>query len=246
MDLSGINKGIQKRIIKSMLIISIFPLVAGLYLTYLDVTKALRNSIGDSFQEEATEVAHKVDLMIKGEVIGVRRIAITPAVKEALKYKGYNKDELNKYIREFKYFDEKEVYSLMVVDSGGRYIAGIHERKVSNYKNEKWFNVAYNNEKGKVYVGDLKLDEETGRYLMNIAAPVIENEKAIGVVVVKYTVDNLLEVINSVRIGKTGHANLVDSTGSIIMCPIYPLRSHHISVELVNIISKYKRFRSIR
>ena len=240
MDLRGINKGIQKRIIKSMLIISIFPLVAGLYLTYLDVTKALRNSIGDSFQEEATEVAHKVDLMIKGEVIGVRRIAITPAVKEALKYKGYNKDELNKYIREFKYFDEKEVYSLMVVDSGGRYIAGIHERKVSNYKNEKWFNVAYNNEKGKVYVGDLKLDEETGRYLMNIAAPVIENEKAIGVVVVKYTVDNLLEVINSVRIGKTGHANLVDSTGSIIMCPIYPLRSHHISVELVNIISKYK------
>ncbi|HBI22906.1 MAG TPA: hypothetical protein DDX84_01545, partial [Nitrospiraceae bacterium] len=61
MDLRGINKGIQKRIIKSMLIISIFPLVAGLYLTYLDVTKALRNSIGDSFQEEAAEVAHKVD-----------------------------------------------------------------------------------------------------------------------------------------------------------------------------------------
>jgi len=59
------NQGIQKKIIKLMLIIGIFPLVAGLYLTYLDVTKSLRNSIGKSFQDEAAETARKVEMVIE-------------------------------------------------------------------------------------------------------------------------------------------------------------------------------------
>ena len=105
-------------------------------------------------------------------------------------------------------------------------------------KSERWFNVAFNNGAGKVYVGDLNLDNKTGKYLMNIAAPVMDNGKAIGVVAIRYTVDSLLEIINNVRIGKTGHANLVDSAGTIIMCPIFPLRSHHISHDLVKLVTR--------
>jgi len=106
-----------------------------------------------------------------------------------------------------------------------------------NYKDEGWFKVVYNSGHGRIYVGGIKLDKETGRYLMNIAVPVMEGGEVIGVVVVKYTVDNLLEVINNVRIGETGHANLVDSTGTILMCPIYPPQSHRVNQDLINIIS---------
>lgn len=240
MELGGIKKGIQRRIIKTMLVIAIFPLVAGLYLTYLDVTKSLRDSIGESFREEAVDVARKVNMVINKEIVDVQRFTISPAVRKALKEDGDAREDLNRYIAEYQGFDEQKVYSLHVIDAKGNPIAGIEEGEWDHHRDEKWFHEAYNNGLGKLYVGDLKLDSDSGRYLMNIAAPVMENGKAVGVVVIKYTVDNLLEVINNVRIGKTGHANLVDSTGTIIMCPVYPLRSHHINAELISIISSIR------
>ena len=130
------------------------------------------------------------------------------------------------YLREFKRYDERAVHSLLVVDSEGRFIAGINESNKGDYKNENWFTGAYNGDKGRVYVGDLKLEGETDVYLINIAVPVMDGGAAIGLLVIRYSVDKLLSVINSVRIEETGHANLVDSSGTIIMCPIFPLRSH--------------------
>src|SRR3990170_927525 len=237
MQFLNVRSGIRKRIIRSMLIISIMPLIAGLYLTYLDVSWALRDSIGQSFQEEASEIAHKIEMVIKGETVEVQRLTASADVRDAIKNTSAGRNELNNYIREFRSYDEKEVQSLLIVDRNGNYIAGINEGTGGNYKNERWYNVAYNNGAGRVYVGDVNLDKKTGKYLMNIAAPVIDHGRAIGVVSVMYTVDSLFEIINNVRIGSTGHANLVDSTGTIIMCPIFPLKSHHINSDLMRLVS---------
>ncbi|MCC6544004.1 MAG: PAS domain S-box protein [Nitrospirae bacterium] len=223
-----------------MLIISIMPLVAGLYLTYLDVSSALRNSIGVSFQEEANEIAHKIEMVIKGETVEVQRLTASADVRDAIKNASARRSELIHYIREFRSYDEKEVQGLLIVDRNADYIAGLNEGSRDNYRNEHWYNFAYNNGAGKIYVSDLNLDEKTGKYLMNIAAPVMDRGIAIGVVSVMYTVDGLLEIINNVRIGNTGHANLVDSKGTIIMCPIFPLKSHHINSDLVRLVTSVK------
>src|SRR3990170_2444693 len=237
MQFLNVRSGIRKRIIRSMLIISIMPLIAGLYLTYLDVSSALRNSIGESFQEQANEIAHKIEMVIKGETVEVQRLTASADVRDAIKSTSAGRNELNNYIREFRSYDEKEVQSLLIVDRDANYIAGINEATGVNYRNERWYNFAYNDGAGKVYVGDVNLDKKTGKYLMNIAAPVMDNGRAIGIVAIRYTVDSLLEIINNVRIGSTGHANLVDSAGTIIMCPIFPLKSHHISSDLVRLVS---------
>lgn len=238
MEVKNVKRGIQRRIIISMLIIGIGPLVAGLYLTYLDGTNALRNSIGANFQEMAKETANKVDMVIKKEIIDVQRLAISSEVKDAIRNKKYGGSELINYLNKFKSFDEKEVYALIVVDTKGRYVGGIKEDVEKNYSNEKWFKDSINN--SKVYVGDLKLDATFGMYLMSIAAPVMDYERAIGVVVIKYSVDKLLEVVNSVRIEGTGHATLVDSNGSILMCPIFPPRSHNAERSLIRLVSSSK------
>ncbi|MEK6678596.1 MAG: cache domain-containing protein, partial [Nitrospirota bacterium] len=203
MEVKNVKRGIRRRIVISMLIIGIVPLVAGLYLTYLDGTNALRNSIGANFQELAKETANKVDMVIKKEIIDVQRLAISSEVKDAVKNKKYGSSELINYLNKFKSFNEKEVYALIVVDTKGRYVGGFKEDVEKNYSNEKWFKDSINN--SKVYVGDLKLDDTFGMHLMSIAAPVIDYERVIAVVVIKYSVDKLLEVVNSVRIEKTGH-----------------------------------------
>ncbi len=241
MEVKNVKRGIQKRIIISMLLIGIIPLIAGLYLTYLDGTNALRNSIGANFQEMAKETANKIDMVIKREVIDVQRLAISSDIKNAIRNKKYNNSELIDFLKRFKTFDEREVYSLIVADAKGNYVGGIiKEDNEKGYSNEKWFIDAINNGKGKVYVGDLRFDEASGKYLMSIAAPVMDYERVIAVVVIKYSVEKLLEVINSVRIEKTGHATLVDSKGSILMCPIFPTRSHNADRSLIRLISSPK------
>src|SRR3989304_8164465 len=200
MQFLNVKSGIRKRIIRSMLIISIMPLVAGLYLTYLDVSGALRNSIGQSFQEEANEIAHKIEMVITGETVEVQRLTASADVRYAIKNTSAGRGELNNYIREFRSYDEKEVHSLLIVDRNANFIAGINEGTGGNYRSERWYNVAYNNGAGKVYVGDVNLDKKTGKYLMNIAAPVMDNGRAIGIVGIRDTGDSLLQIINNVRI----------------------------------------------
>lgn len=240
MQFPGVKSGIRKRIIRSMLIISIMPLVAGLYLTYLDVSGALRDSIGKSFQEEANEIAHKIEMVINAETVEVQRLTVSADVRQSIRNRTSGSGELERYISAFRSYDEKEVHSLVIVDSNANYVAGINAGTGGNFRSERWYSVAYNNGAGKVYVGDVNLDKKTGKYLMNIAAPVMDGGRAIGVVAISYTVDSLFEIITNVRIGKTGHANLVDSTGTIIMCPVFPLKSHHISSDLVRLVSSVK------
>src|SRR4030065_1599900 len=100
MQFVSVKSGIRKRIIRSMLIISIMPLIAGLYLTYLDVSGALRNSIGESFQEEANEIARKIEMVIKGETVEVQRLTASADVRDAIKNTSRGRNELNNYIRD--------------------------------------------------------------------------------------------------------------------------------------------------
>src|SRR3990172_25821 len=232
--------GIQRRVIISIFIVGIVPLMIGLYLTYRDGTTTRRNSIGMSFQETAKETADKIDMIIKKEVADVQRLAISPDIRRAVFYTIHKNEELENYLGQVVNYNEKEIYSLTVVDAKGVYISGVGTTSKRNYSNEKWFKEAFNAGRGKVYVGNLELDKVSDLHLISIATPIMDNITAMGVVVITYNIDNLLEVITNVRIEQTGHANLVDSSGTIIMCPIFPPRSHQINPGLVNIIKSVK------
>lgn len=234
--------GIQRRVIFSIFIVGIVPVLVGIYLTYKDGTITRINSIGNNFLEIAKETADKIDMIINKEVADVQKLAISPVVRQAIVNNSYDKEELNLYLGQLVNNNKrkKEVHSLLIVDSRGAYIIGVGTTSNRNYSNEKWFKEALNGGSGKTYVGNLELNKLSETHLISIAAPVMFNKQAVGIVVIKYYIDNLLEVITNVRIENTGHANLVDSSGTIIICPIFPPRSHQINPGLVNIITKIK------
>src|SRR4030066_970429 len=79
--------GIQKKVVISIVIVGILPLLVGLYLTYLDGKTIRRNSIGTSFQELAKETAEKMDMVIGREVIDTQRLSLSPNIRAAIKNK---------------------------------------------------------------------------------------------------------------------------------------------------------------
>ncbi|MBI5038870.1 MAG: sensor histidine kinase [Nitrospirae bacterium] len=74
---------------------------------------------------------------------------------------------------------------------------------------------------------------------MWISVPIKEDQGAggIGNIMVLYNIKEVFEVINNIRIGKTGHANLVASDGTLLACPLYPPGTHTINNNLLRQIA---------
>ena len=59
------RKGLRKKIIITILIIGIFPLVFGIYLSYLEAMDALTKTIGTNFAAMAKETASKLEIILE-------------------------------------------------------------------------------------------------------------------------------------------------------------------------------------
>src|SRR3989304_2801906 len=97
------KKGLRKKIIVTILIIGIFPLVFGIYLSYLEAIDALTKSIGTNFAAMAKETANKLELILEEELSEATAISLMPDIIEAIErsnlhYKGKGVEEIGKGI----------------------------------------------------------------------------------------------------------------------------------------------------
>ncbi|MDH4099396.1 MAG: ATP-binding protein [Nitrospirota bacterium] len=78
-------------------------------------------------------------------------------------------------------------------------------------------------------------------YGIEIAVPIVrKNGKAIGVLVVTLSLNELFAAINSIQIGQTGHANMVRSDGMMLIDPLIPPMSLKVDKKLMELISHDK------
>ena len=103
----------------------------------------------------------------------------TPGVADFMKAQIDNK--CGKRLQEIKksaaYFEE-----IFVMDNQGSNVC-ITSKTTNSWRGEMdKFTKAYNGGKGGVYVGDLKFDDSTQAYTVQISVPVKDGDKAIGVI----------------------------------------------------------------
>ncbi|ULA64532.1 MAG: HAMP domain-containing protein [Nitrospira sp.] len=76
--------GLKSKLILSMLLVGIVPLVVGLGMAFWQGSQEIRDVNGESFKALATEAARKLDLLVADEVARTARIANDPAVVREL------------------------------------------------------------------------------------------------------------------------------------------------------------------
>lgn len=76
--------GLKRKLIISMLLVGVVPLLLGLGLAFLQGSKEIHVVSGESFQALATEAARKLDLLVAEEVARTSRIAVHPDIIRAL------------------------------------------------------------------------------------------------------------------------------------------------------------------
>ncbi len=79
--------GLKRKLIVSMLLVGVVPLLLGLSMAFLQGSKEIQVVSGESFQALATEAARKLDLLVAEEVARTSRIAIHPDIVRELEHR---------------------------------------------------------------------------------------------------------------------------------------------------------------
>ena len=80
----GTRWGLKAKVILSMLLVGVIPLVVGLGMAFWQGSQEIREVSGESFKALATEAARKLDLLLAEEIAHTARIANDPAIIRAL------------------------------------------------------------------------------------------------------------------------------------------------------------------
>ncbi|MET0514078.1 MAG: ATP-binding protein [Nitrospiraceae bacterium] len=83
---AGIGWGLKRKLIVSMLLVGVLPLILGLTMAFFQGSREIREVSGESFKALATEGARKLDLLVAEEVARTSRIASDPIVIKALEH----------------------------------------------------------------------------------------------------------------------------------------------------------------
>ncbi|MBI5406307.1 MAG: sensor histidine kinase [Nitrospirae bacterium] len=244
------RRSIQQKIVIALLVVGFLPGFVGVFFTYLSGTKALKDSIGANFQTIAIETSEKIDLIIQEKIRNARTLAISPPIIAAVKGERNRQGDsvLLNYLQRFQREQGENIISIAVADEKGHTI-GTAGRPLSTQGPDKRFpdNTIRNGRNGRngsdgkepAFVGGFHFDTALQEYPLWVSVPIKEDQNAggIGNIMVLYNVKEVFEVINNIRIGKTGHANLVASDGTLLACPLFPPGTHTINDRLLRQIA---------
>ncbi|MFO0733632.1 MAG: PAS domain S-box protein [Nitrospiraceae bacterium] len=102
------------------------------------------------------------------------------------------------------------------------------------YGKTNWWQ-AIMHRRGQVYVGDIAFDPSFGTHVVNVTAPILDDEQraTIGAVTVLLRRDTLFHSVAEATVGRSGHAMLFSSDGAPLICPILAPEEHSVTPELV-------------
>ena len=124
--------------------------------------------------------------------------------------------QLYDYLEEFPAHAE-----IFVTDRYGATLASTGRLTDYYQADETWWQAAWNDGAGAIYISDPEYDKSAGVTALLIALPIYseENGEILGIVRSTLAVAELYDLVAALQLGATGHALLMDSNGEIVFEP---------------------------
>lgn len=125
---------------------------------------------------------------------------------------------------------------ITVADYQGLVIASTDPTVPPRQEHQAWWREAMEAPAGSAYVSNMAADSGNSDVLFHIAVPIVDNpgHAAIGVVGLVLRRSLLTQMILPIHIGHTGHAMLLDTQGTPLICPVLPPTAHLIPSGLMH------------
>lgn len=253
--------GLQRKFFVALLIVGIVPGMVALWATYRSSTAALKQAIGEGFQEIARSTSIRLATAVDNEIDRAIRLALVPlhvrqpvvlanhqAVATADKTHhqpspAHSKSNsppavdqdttgyLDEWARESRHY-----VRVTIADRQGQVVASTDPRLPSQQTGEVWWREAIQAAPGTSYVSNVTFDPQVNDMVFHVAVPILDDTRraAIGVVGLVIRRNLLTQMILPIQIGNTGHAMLLDTQGTPLICPVLPPTAHLIPSALMD------------
>ncbi|MFH1304956.1 MAG: cache domain-containing protein, partial [Candidatus Omnitrophota bacterium] len=114
--------------------------------------------------------------------------------------------------------EKKEgIAEIFITDKYGGLVASSGKTSDFYQADEEWWKKTFNEGKGSVYVGDIEFDESADIWAMPFAVPIRDGENnVVGICKAVVDVTAFFMPLGKFKVGRTGHAVLVNTEGDII------------------------------
>ncbi|MBA2484949.1 MAG: PAS domain S-box protein [Nitrospira sp.] len=128
---------------------------------------------------------------------------------------------------------------IFVTDNRGALVVSSIPQVEYYYGKTSWWQAVMKGGTGKIFVSDLFFDPSFGTHVLNVSAPILDDEQhvAMGAVTVLLRRDTLFHSVSEVTVGRTGHAMLFNSDGVPLICPVLSPEEHTVTPDLVSAIN---------
>lgn len=120
--------------------------------------------------------------------------------------------------------------SILVTNNKGVIVAATQPSARFQYGNDREWERGFSYGDGKKTLSDIYYDEVYKSYVFIIQVPIQEfgadGGKTIGLIRMVHNAGPFFGWVTSIRMGKTDHTMLVSSDGTILFCPIFPIKTH--------------------
>lgn len=245
--------GLQRKFFIALLIVGIVPGMAALWATYHSSTATLKEAIGEGFQEIARSTSIRLAAAVDEEIDRAARLAASVANQQV---QGLSSQADRKstgiagslsphrpatgpitagYLEEWAR-ESRQYLRITVADQQGRVIASTDPNLAPQQADQTWWREAIHAPAGTAYLSNVVLDPAINDATFHVALPIVEKTegRVIGAVDLVIRHNLLTQLILPIHIGNTGHAMLLDTQGTPLICPVLPPTAHLIPSSLIN------------
>lgn len=120
---------------------------------------------------------------------------------------------------------------IMATDRYGAVVAATKKPGHYDFSSQEWWRAVM--ESGKPFLSGIEQSDTENTYTFSVAHPIFrDGGKPIGVLHMVHNAPRFFRTVTDVRVGTTDHTMLVDSNGTILFCPVLPIKSHHLDEQL--------------
>jgi two-component system, NtrC family, sensor kinase len=263
----GTKWGLKAKVILSMILVGVIPLVVGLGMAFWQGSQEIREVSGESFEALATEAARKLDLLLAEEIAHTARIANDPTIirtleqrrdaqsasknlattltdferrwvaRDAAAIKSITDNPLSTLLHEYftgahsapgqllPHVVRSSTKMLFLTDAQGTLVGTMTDHAAFRHQKTPWWQGAFNKAVGKLYIEDVRFNDQVNAYVFSISLPVMDSLRYEVVGVIHRVIDAkefFSPATHVTRFGKTGHVMLIDTNGIVVSCPILP------------------------
>ncbi len=144
------------------------------------------------------------------------------------------------YLVDWHAVRKSDYLGILVTDNQGALVLSSLPQVRFYHGDAEWWDAAFQQGQGQIYVSDLTFDPSFGTHVLNVAVPIFDQgrDRALGTVSILLRRDSLFRSISEVTAGVTGHAMLIDANGTPLICPVLSLEQHTANPAMVTAINE--------